>query len=236
MAIGPRTGTIFAFTNNAIGPGIQGFGPRAEAVVSELDPGDGKLRVSVVVRRPDLASRAPEDWFILDGLVNADETRLYVSFHNQGLFDFDLSPSGPISRCSGPTCLDAHGEVALWNGSILIATGSSQLSLISSEGRLLATFDTQLDRNHLMAFAVDPAAELVYAVGSCEYVPGMTSINLKTGERRVVVPQGASSQPCGDRVVFAKNRLIVGPAVKVIHPVTGAILVQTRLSAIDMLV
>lgn len=75
---------------------------------------------------------------------------------------------------------------------------------------LQATFDTQLDRNHLMAFALDPAAQLVYAVGSCKYVPGMTSINLKTGEFRVVVPQAASSQPCGDRVVFARGRLLVG--------------------------
>lgn len=234
LAVGLRTGTVFAFTNNTVGPGIQGFGPRAEAVVSELDSG-GTLRASVVVRGPDLASSASEDWFILDGLVNADETRLYASFHNQGLFDFDLTLSGPIPRCSGQMCLDAHGDVALWNGSILTATGSRELHLISTKGVLQATFDTQLDRNHLMAFALDPVAQFAYAIGSCEYVPGMTSINLKTGEPRVIVLQAASSQPCGDRVVFAKGRLLVGPAVKVIDPLTGAILVNTRLSAIDML-
>ena len=51
----------------------------------------------------------------------------------------------------------------------------------------------------------------------------------------VLVPKAASSRTCGERVIFAKNKLILVPGVKVIDPVSGQILLDTGLSAVDVL-
>jgi len=203
--------------------------------MTQLDAVSGNVQRSLVLRNPDLGSREFEDWSVLEALISSDETRLYVSFHNQGLFDFDLTASGPIARCPDRRCLPAHGDIALWNGAILTATGSNQLRLISTDGQVLRTFDARLERNHLMVFAVDPATKTVYALGSCKYVPGMTSVNLETGEPQVIAPEAFTSQPCGDRVVFGSGRLLVGPEVRVLDAATGATIANPRLSAVDLL-
>lgn len=235
LAVGPRSGSVFAFTNQTWVPGGPGFAPRAQAVMTQLDAVRGHVQRSLVLRDPDLDSREFEDWSVLRALFSYDETRLYVSFHNQGLFDFDITASGPIARCPARRCLPAHGDIGLWNGGILAATGSNHLRLISTDGQVLWTFHTRLERNHLMVFAVDPSGKTVYAVGSCHYVPGMTSVNLETGEQRVIAPEAVTSQPCGDRVVFDSGRLLVGPDVRVLHAATGATIANSRLSALDLL-
>ncbi len=235
LAVGPRSGSVFAFTNHTLVPGMPGLASRAQAVMTQLDAVSGNVQRSAVLRDPDLGGREFEDWSVLEAQISSDETRLYVSFHNQGLFDFDITASGPIARCPTRRCLPAHGDITLWNGAVLTATGSNHLRLISTDGHVLRAFDTRLERNHLMVFAVDSATKTVYALGSCKYVPGMTSINLETGEPQVIAPEAFTSQPCGDRVVFGSGRLLVGPEVRVLDAATGAIIANPRLSAVDLL-
>jgi hypothetical protein len=49
---------------------------------------------------------------------------VYVSFHNQGVYSFRANGQNLTPICQGDTCLRANGQIALWNGGLLVTTGS----------------------------------------------------------------------------------------------------------------
>ena len=161
---------------------------------------------------------------------------MLVSYHNQGLFTYDLTGQGFQSSCLGRTCLTAHGDIALWEGAVLVATGSGRLNLLTTGGSVKLSLDTGLQRNHLMTFALDPLSRSVYVVGSCHYVPAMVKVSLDSGDRQVIAPESAATKPCGERVVVSRGRVLVGgPNVAAFTAESGATLYTNGLAALDLL-
>jgi outer membrane protein assembly factor BamB len=235
IVIGPISGTVFALTDFEVKPGAGAVFALARPVVSKLDATTGTLLTTATLRDPDPLGRV-EDWQILQGLIDPNERTLLVSYHNQGLFTYDLTGQGFQSSCLGGACLPAHGDIALWEGAIVVATGSRLLKVLAPDGSLKRSFDTGLERNHLMTFALDSPSRRVYVVGSCHYVPAMVTVDLDGGERRVVAPESAASKPCGERLLVSRGKVfVVGPNVAAFTAESGAFLYTSGLTALDLL-
>jgi hypothetical protein len=235
IVIGPISAAVFALTNFEVKPGAGGVFGLARPVVSKLDATSGTLLTTATLREPDPLGRV-EDWQILQGLIDSNERTLFVSYHNQGLYTYDLTGQGFQSSCLGSTCLPAHGDIALWEGATVVATGSGLLNVLAPDGSVKLSFNTGLERNHLMTFALDSLSRRAYVVGSCHYVPAMVTVNLDSGERSVIAPESAASKPCGERVLVSRGKVVVGgPNVAAFTAESGAILYTNGLTALDLL-
>jgi hypothetical protein len=119
---------------------------------------------------------------------------------------------------------ELHGHLLpLTAGGFVAATGSPRLFRYDGSRRLVTKLDTRLAGNHLMDFAVNRREDVVAAVGSCVYRPGVALLDLRTGESRL-----STHDPdvCGERIVFAESTLVVGRnAGQVAVPRPGTILV-----------
>jgi hypothetical protein len=103
------------------------------------------------------------------------------------------------------------------------ATGSPRLVRYDASRRLVRKLDTRLAGNHLMDFAVTKREDVLAAVGSCVYRPGVALLDLRTGRARVSTQR---QDVCGERIALAGNALVVGRnAGQAAVPQPGKILV-----------
>jgi hypothetical protein len=216
IAVGPLTGHLFVFGNLAGG-----------VIVTIIDPADG-APLSTWVARPEDGHK----WTVYQGSVSADEQHLYVSYHGPdttGLDWFDVA-SGGLVRCAslGPPnfgCIASHGGFTVLPHELLVGTGDPVILDVDSSGAIRKGFDTGLVGNHLMEFVVDPAAQRLYAVGSCGYTGGFSAVSLEeaglplttnnTGQWTWLTKPHAplillSAHPCGERLSLGPSGLVVG--------------------------
>jgi hypothetical protein len=208
IAVGSRTGLLYLFGNRPVGRGAE------DAVVALLDAEVGKLRTTIV------RHAAGHDWWIFDGAVSPDESRLYVSYHGGcGPKGPELCTSGAdwitvagvrLVRCArrsipGNGCLvRVHGGVEAVDGGALGASGEGPIFEISDSGSVVAAQQTRLPGNHLMEFALDGRRERVYAVGQCYYTGGVSVLDLSSQRTRVL-----SHEVCGERIAIGGQLVAV---------------------------
>jgi len=226
---------LLALTDRPVTPGLQGFRPRSRAMAFGLDI-HGHLAGSWLLRSPSLApSAGPEDWTILNAVENAEQSVVYVSFHNQGAYSYNTARQSLTPLCRADTCLPAHGQIALWNGGLLVATGSRYVDFITTVGVVERQFDTHLERNHLMSFAVDVRHSTLYAVGSCLYEPGLSRIDLVTGTLTVLAREGGLDAPCGETIsVVGRVLALTGQDLTLVDARTGRTIHRLHLQAVSV--
>jgi hypothetical protein len=207
MAVGPRTGRLYLFGNRAAGGGAE------DAVVAVLDPSTGATRTSTV------REAEGHDWWIIDGAVARDESRLYLSYHGGCDVIEKLCTNGAdwigingdrLARCgrrsaSGVGCLrSVHGGVEALEDGLLAATGWRKLIRISDRGTVTADLPNRLAGNHVMEFAVDPAGERAYALGQCTYTGGVSVLDLRSERTRLL-----NRNVCGERIAAGGDLVAV---------------------------
>jgi hypothetical protein len=213
-----------------------------------VDPDARRVR-----RRIEIRPLEGRDWFVNSAAVAPDERTLYVTYRGEDTTGADWIALPELHRCRrsphpSAGCLpdELHGHLLpLAAGGLVAATGSPRLLRYDGSRRLVTKLDTRLVGNHLMDFAVTKREDVVAAVGSCVYRPGVALLDLRTGESRV-----ATHQPdvCGERIVFAGNALVVGRnagqvavsrpgKIVVVNPASGAVAgaLRTPAEVVDLL-
>jgi hypothetical protein len=186
LALSPRTGRIFLFGNRPEQGG-------QSLLVTVLDPASGR-RLGGWVARPANG----HTWLPHQGIVTADERRLLVSYHGPDTTGADVLTlaGGRLIRCAGAPswggCLQGvHGDViTATEDRVLAATGDAQrVEELTLDGRIIRQWDSALPGNHLMELGLDIRAGRLYAIGSCGYAGGLSTIDLHTGQvRRLASP------------------------------------------------
>lgn len=102
---------------------------------------------------------------------------------------------------------------------MLAATGDAQrVEELTIDGRIIGQWDSGLPGNHLMEVGFDAEAGRLYAIGSCGYAGGLSTIDLHTDQvRRLASPAGPrnpdTSLPlsfiCGERIEAGLGGLVV---------------------------
>jgi hypothetical protein len=190
LAVGPRTARLYLFANR-----------ESDAVVRVLEPRDGGTQ--------DWLARASNGryWFVYQGGVSADESALFISYHGAdttGIDRFDIQPTG-LARCGIPSapesgCFRTHGSFELFGNELFAATGEPfVMALDAKTGVKHRDYQLGLEGNHLMEFAIAPAAGL-YAVGSCGYNRGLAVADLASHKFQVLDAPGQRSAICGERI------------------------------------
>jgi outer membrane protein assembly factor BamB len=225
LDVGPVTGRVYLFGNYSQGQGL---------IFTILDNIGMETVETLRMTLP------PFNWWIYQVGVSADEQRVFVSYHGSPNFTGGLQGTGGIDwfnrgpdgwiRClnrsgDGAGCIRAaHGGFARYLDGLLVATGTNVIHRVNASGTTAEDFDTGLKNNHLMEFALDTAADKLYAVGSCDYVPGFSVVDLKDGT--VFVKQSAPGPPssttvCGERLAIGPNNLIVVAQTQMSVPNAG---------------
>ena len=210
LAVGAKTGRIYLFGNRAVGPDAgPAHGSPSDAIVTVLDP-IGESTISSWTVRPS----AGFNWYIFRGAVSADERQLFISYHGPDTTGMDIVSitAQGFHRCQplqspDSACVPIHGDFEVFGDGFLAATGSAEVVQLHSSGQVTRRFDTKLENNHLMEFAVDEATHLLYAPGSCLYEAGLSSVNLTSGEARFIDRLGGPV--CAERIVIAGQTLIL---------------------------
>jgi hypothetical protein len=199
LALGPQTGLLYLFGNRG-----------NSVIISVFDPRKGTVRTSWRAREA-----AGHNWYVYQGAVSPDERHLLVSYHGPDTTGIDVftltgstlqrcQPAQPIVARVGNGCLSTHGGFAFYGEDILAATGGSDILQMDLQGVVQQTFDTRLDRNHLMEFVVDAHRQRLYAVGACAYVDGFSRVDLHA----TPPPPAELSQNngvCGERLTFTAD-------------------------------
>ncbi len=237
LAVGPHSGRIFLFGNRRSSSGAIG-----DVVVVVLDPRTGQQLAHLPAILPKGTGRQlghssaafPKDydWRVYQGAVAPDEKRIFVSYHGvwtTGVDWFDIR-GRDLVRCPNhwrpdDGCIVGHGAFVLYKNKVLTATGSRLLLLSDQDGTLREGFDTDLQQTHLMEFALDERAGMVYAISPCGYPPGLSAVDV----RRAGVPLtttdyetgklslGSFPKPlmrtesvCGARIAIADGIAVIG--------------------------
>lgn len=216
ITVGAQTGQLFVFGDRG-----------SSAIVTVIDPANGANASTWTARSED-----GHAWTVYQGSVSADQRRIYVSYHGTdttGLDWFDVTPDGLVRCLSAEPanfgCIASHGAFAVLPNELLVATGGPMILDVDATGVVRRAFDTGLQGNHLMEFVADPAAERLYAVGSCGYSGGFSAASLRRpgipttptipGEWSwAIAPQPPQvllkTQPCGERLSLGSAGLVVG--------------------------
>lgn len=102
-----------------------------------------------------------------------------------------------------------HGAVEARGTRLLATAGDPPYILdLRANGRLVRRFDSQLEGNHLMEFALDQRQSRLFAIGSCGYSGGLSRLDLSSATitlfgypaPREVDVDGNRQGICGERV------------------------------------
>ncbi len=225
IAIGKRTGRIYLSGNQiriSRSPRMHPNNPDVgDPVVSVLDAEDGSIVHRWIPGLPD-----EFDWVVYQAEPTQDERHILVSYHGAnttGIDSFEVTQD-ELLRCKNRQnarcgCTFAHGAFFQMGDRLFAATGRPGI-LEYESGVLDRVFDTQLEGNHLMKFAVDRERQGIYAVGSCDYAGGLSVLKLSDGGQRANMnADGRSWQVLGNPVpkpqIFIKNREICGERIAV---------------------
>lgn len=201
LALGRSSGALYVFGNE-----------NGAAVVWIVDPRGASAR-RLLARQTD-----GRTWSVYQGVVNADETALFISYHGPttGIDRFELK-DGTLTRCAPATsadqgCIRTHGGMLLFRDRLFAATGEGPLlALDPATGARLERHDPQLEGNHIVEFAVDEVGERLFIIGSCGYARGLATVDLRRGVTQVLAPSRRDSSPCGERIALTPDghRLVV---------------------------
>jgi hypothetical protein len=248
LVVGPRSGTLYVLGNRKGTRRNEVEGLESHAQLLVVDPDAGRIRNSIEIR--PLEGR---DWFVNSAAVAPSEQTLYVTYHGSDTTGADWIALPGLQRCRRSArpwagCLPdhLHGHLLpLAAGGFVAATGSPRLVRYDASRRLQAKLDTQLAGNHLMDFAVNRDEDIVAAVGSCVYRPGLALLDLGSGRSRLST---ADPEVCGERIAFAGNELVVGRnaetvastrpgKILVVKPASGAVAgsLRTPAEVVDLL-
>lgn len=210
LVVGPGSGRLYLFGNRL----TAGGNGAEDAVVAIVDP-----TRSTNVRTWTIRDAGGHDWFVFDAAVSADESRVYVSYHGGcGPDDFALctggadwldAEAGELTSCrrrSLPAngCISrVHGGVEALGNRFLATTGEGPILEIQG-ARIPARWKHRLAGNHVMEFAVDSMRDQVYVTGQCYYVGGVSLVDIKSGQTRVL-----TRDVCGDRIAVGTDLVAV---------------------------
>ena len=209
LVVGPASGRLYLFGNR---PVARGRGAE-DAVIAIVDP-----TRSADIRTWTIRDAEGHDWWVFDAAVSGDESRLYVSYHGGCSENFALCTSGAdwldadggeLTRCRRPSlpangCISrVHGSVEVVGNRFLATTGAAPILEIRG-ARIARRWKTRLAGNHVMEFAVDSMRDQAYVVGQCYYVGGVSLIDIKSDQTRVV-----TRDVCGDRVAVGDDLVAV---------------------------
>jgi hypothetical protein len=221
LVAGPETGHLYLFGNR---PGKKITCPDLETcreqdvVVVVLDPDSGRVLRNRTVREAD-----GKAWTVYRSAVSPDESRLFVSYHGdtQGVDWITITPES-LKRCQkqgayqNQGCIPAHSGVEAYGDRILVTPGDSPwIEERTREGELVRKWDTKQEGNHMLDLALDAREGRLYALGSCGYRGGLSRIDLKTNEVKVLAPSlpgvdfARERLVCGERVVVGPGSLLV---------------------------
>jgi hypothetical protein len=179
-----------------------------------------------VLRRFLVREAAGHDWWVTSAALSPDARRLAISYHGgcderaielctggADIVDVARSAREPCvepSRQSG--CIEAHGHVDFFGGSVVAAMGSGEIKLANT------TLDTRLGNSHVMDFALDRSRGQLVAAGPCQHLGGLSVLDLESGQARLLVRPGPQLQPravrrnvCGTRVALLPRLVAVAP-------------------------
>jgi hypothetical protein len=223
LAVGPQSGRIFLFGNRRNSSG--GIG---DVEVVALDPRTGQQLAHLPASE---AFPKDYDWRVYQGAVAPDEKRVFVSYHGvwtTGVDWFDIR-GRDLVRCPNHWrpdcgCIGGHGEFVLYKNKVLAATGS-RLLLSDQDGTLREGFDTDLQQTHLMEFALDERAGMVYAISPCGYAPGLSAVDVRSAGVPLTMtdyetgklslssfpkPLMRTESACGARIAIADGIAVIG--------------------------
>lgn len=218
------------------------FGNRArKAVLTVLSP-DGKPVSTVVLREPAPGRFGPSDWWVHDIAVAPDEARIFVSYHgaNTGGADGVTFTGERLVRCAsgvpGKACIQSvHGSVQADEHGIVASLGTPpQLARFTWNGRRTRVWGIGLRDGHLMEFAVNGTR--AFTIGDCAKTGGMTVVDLRSGQTRVlhspapVIQLRGLPEPaiCGERISVGRGSLIAVMKRGTITNIAGALLLDSR--------
>jgi hypothetical protein len=227
IAVGSRTGRIYLSGNlirSTPVPRRIPFNTRSyvgDPVVLVLDPGDGTIIHKWTPKLPE-----EYDWLIYQAEPSEDERSILVSYHGSnttGIDSFEVAQD-ELVRCKDRQrpqsgCTYAHGAFIQAGDRLFAATGRPGI-LEYRSGELERVFDTDLEGNHLMEFAVDRARERIYAIGSCGNGGGLSVVNLNNGGQAAKMNADAWSwqilgNPAPEPQILIRKREICGERIAV---------------------
>jgi hypothetical protein len=225
LAVGPKTGWLYLFGDRAAGPKRVlpgGTVQPSDPVVAVVDPHNG-----TVLRGWTARAAADYDWYTYRGLVSGDEGTVFVSYHGTYTTGIDsFAITGAVAhRCEpslgpGRGCIQGHGDVELYAGGLLAATGGEYIEELDQTGTVRRMLSTRLAGNHLMEFVVDGPTQRLYAVGPCGYTGGVSVVDIRTGRTRVLARPGDTAV-CGERSALGPRSLLVVGNTAVTVPQAG---------------
>jgi DNA-binding beta-propeller fold protein YncE len=258
LAVGSVTGRVYVFGQRS-----------AATVVTILDPSAATVVGSWTARSManwTAIGPVPGFFFIYQGSVSPDETRLFYSYYGgrmdlSGIDRLDLGPGG-LSRCQPPhpgaACLPGWAGFQPYADRLLVTSAvdvrNGEIDDVELDGRVTHRIDLGLGPGFLEDFALDRRGSRLYAVGSCGYVGGLSSVDLVIGQATVVVPASstqARSVICGQRsallptghlVIAHVEKLLVNPngpgRLVVVDPGNGHVLreIPTASEVLDLVV
>jgi hypothetical protein len=248
LVVGARSGTLYVLGNREGTRRNEVEELERSAQLLVVDPRARRVRKSIEIRPLDGRS-----WWVNSAALAADERTLYVTYHGSDTTGADWIALPELRRCPRSRrpwagCLpdDLHGHLLpLAAGGFVAATGSPRLVRYDGSRRLTAKLDTRLAGNHPMDFAVSKREDVVAAVGSCVYRPGLALLDLRSGQSRLSTQE---RDICGERIAFAGNKLVVGRnaetvastrpgQILVVNPESGAIAgsLRTPAEVVDLL-
>lgn len=233
LDLGERTGSTYVFA--------------AAGKVLRVSPSGDSI---TLIQTRDSAG-PHQEVYVYRGAVALNERRIFQSFHGgrSGLFWYDHDSRGGMHRCpsvakEAPRCAPSHGSFETVGTDILVATGMRELWRVNSQGEVIGRYDTGLEGNHLMEFAVNRARTSIAAVGSCRYTGGLSVLSMRargtakqrTGPRdlmdarivfvapsHVSAPGGFSPEPprasiCGERIAYSNDDRWIAVARPILMP------------------
>ncbi len=241
LAVGPKTGRLYLFGNRP-GKKVRNDGDdnyREESVVvAVLDPDDGRMLENQTIREAN-----GKDWSVYQGEVSSEESQLFVSYHGdtQGVDRITISPRG-LERCQkqgaypNQGCIPAHSGAETYRGRILVTPGDSPwVEERTRRGELVRKWDTKLEGNHMLDLALGAREDRLYALGSCGYRGGLSMVELKTNEVKVLAPTLPGVDFARERLVCGE-RLVVGPGSLLVVGKTAQAVPQARIPGSLLLV
>jgi hypothetical protein len=223
LALGPVSGRLYVSGNRAVRVLDQATGlAEEEATLTILDPRSGEI-----LGRPVAREAAGRSWYVYWLALTPDERFVALAYHGgcDGVWDtcttgVDVLPvdGASVRRCvpvqpqfrSTACTPDVHGAAVPYGDGFLAATGGPPLVELDRGGRVVRRLTTGM-ATHVMDLAVDAAARIAYAVGSCDKGGGLRAIDLDSGAVHRLRTARGPRAICGTRVAVASESALVVP-------------------------
>jgi hypothetical protein len=200
------------------GARLYAYGYRFGRVVN---PDDGQREAAAVVTAVDVGGALAGSWTVRPaerhswrewwGAASADGRTIALSWHGgcgaasgslcttgADLVDVAGAEPRPCAQGRGQNgCVaEVHGTIEPYRAGWIGTTGGDRLLVLDGRGRITRTLRPGLRKDHLMSFALDPAAGRLFVLGSCfGGREGLRVVSLATGRSRRIAGRVCGSEP-----------------------------------------